>query len=553
MEQTHFARHIERKHADEPRVKKILSLPVGSIERKELWDCVRKEGNFALFREEKKVIAVRRPTEDESRKNAKSFNDFAACSSCSGVYKRKTLSRHAKRCPGRVNEDQQRGRLYALTQSQTFLAASRCQNDFLLKSRLKKEVFDIMRADKISEVAKGDLLICLFGENHLKKHKRPQIATVTSNKMRELARLLIALKDIIGLSSDKGDTDYENFIEIKNLIEVMKPEFFDNLVAATKVIAGFNPDTKTFKASSLALHMGTSLKQLCDIIHRHIIKKSKLFNFKNLDLELKNIKHLQKLIEDHWATEIASLALKDLSEKHWEKPQILPVTNDIIKFNTYVKKEIEISSDVLSQIVKSDKSDTEYDKKALISNYKRLAKSIMALVLILNRKRIGEIQYLKTSTYLKEFCDPNTQEEILESLSTSEKLLCKNFKRVVSGGKGSRPVPILFSPFMQQKIELLLQVRSIIKEIPESNEYIFANPDSSKGWFHGVSVIRSFAFACGAQHSTSLTSTKFRKQTATLLQIMNINESDMEQLASFMGHTKKTHEEWYRYIKQYNT
>lgn len=307
MEQTHFARHIERKHADEPTVRKILSLPVGSSKRKVSWDCLRKEGNFALFREEKKVIPVRRPTEDESKINAKCFNDFAVCSSCSGVYKKKTLSRHATRCSGRVTKNQKRGRLYSLTKSQTFLAAARCNNNFLLQSRLKNEVFDIMRADKISEVAKNDLLICLFGETRLKKYKRSQIASVTSNKMRELARLLIALKD------DENNTKNRNAVKVKKLIEVMKPEFFDNLVAATKVIAGFNPDTKLFKASTLALHMGTSLKQLCKIIHRHIIEKSKLFYFNNPDLELKNIKHLQKLIEDHWTTEIASLALKDMT------------------------------------------------------------------------------------------------------------------------------------------------------------------------------------------------------------------------------------------------
>ncbi|KAG5881868.1 hypothetical protein JTB14_008683 [Gonioctena quinquepunctata] len=403
-----------------------------------------------------------------------------------------------------------------------------------------------MKPDKISEIVKNDLLICLFGETHLKKHRRPQIANVTSNKMRELARLLIALRDMIGLRKNESDASRNDIVPVKTLIEVMKPEFFDNLVAAAKVIAGFNPDTKTFKASSLALHMGTSLKQLCTIIHRHILKKSKLFDFKDIDFELRNIKHLQKLIEDHWATEISSLALKDMTEKHWEKPQIIPITNDIIKFNNYVKKEVEESYDILFEIIENDGRYIEYDKQTLIFNYKRLSKGIMALVLILNRKRIGEVQYLKTLTYLKDFSDSNNQEELLQSLSTSEKLLCKNFKRVVSGGKGSRPVPILFSPFMQQKIDLLLKVRKIIKEIPESNEYLFSNPHSAKGWFHGVSVIRSFASACGAHNSASLTSTKFRKQTATILQIMNINENDMEQLASFMGHTKKTHEEWYR-------
>lgn len=117
--------------------------------------------------------------------------------------------------------------------------------------------------------------------------------------------------------------------------------------------------------------------------------------------------------------------------------------------------------------------------------------------------------------------------------------MCRNFKRIVSGGKGSKPVPILFSPFIQEKIDVMLQTRDKIQQIPKSNEYIFANQDLAKGWFHGTSVIRSFAFCCGANNPSSLTSTKFRKQTATILQVMDLNESEMEQLAIFMGHTKK--------------
>ncbi|KAJ8975160.1 hypothetical protein NQ317_011989 [Molorchus minor] len=358
-----------------------------------------------------------------------------------------------------------------------------------------------MRPDEISAVAKNDILICLYGETHLKKHKRAQIATVISNKMRELSRLLIALRKIT---------------PVKNLFDAMKPEYFDDILAATKVISGFNVADKTFKASSLALHMGTSLKLLCDIVDRHILKKSPLFSIQNAEQERRSIKSLRKLIETSWASEIASLALKRYNRK------TLGETSNNSNYH-----EVEQAAVGLANMIREGKED---DTKELILLYKKLAKGIMALVLVLNRKRI----------------DTNNQEEILKSLSTSERVVCKNFKRVVSGGKGSKPVPILFSPYIQQKINFMLDIRKKINEIPKSNDYIFANPHSSKGWFHGTSVIRSFAVSCKASSPSSLTSTKFRKQTATILQVMNLSENDMEQLALFMGHTKKTHEEWYR-------
>lgn len=112
--------------------------------------------------------------------NAKNFNDITVCESCSCVYKKKTLNTHAQLWPGRKVDYKIRRKLDTLTQSPTFLATVRCQNDFVLKSRLKDGVFLIMRPDEINAIT----LICLFGETHVKNHKKTQIVTVISNKMQ---------------------------------------------------------------------------------------------------------------------------------------------------------------------------------------------------------------------------------------------------------------------------------------------------------------------------------------------------------------------------------
>lgn len=52
---------------------------------------------------------------------------------------------------------------------------------------------------------------------------------------------------------------------------------------------------------------------------------------------------------------------------------------------------------------------------------------------------------------------------------------------------------------------------------------------------------------CGAKNPETLTSSRFRKQIATILQIMNFEADEMEQIATFMGHTEKTHKEFYWY------
>lgn len=84
------------------------------------------------------------------------------------------------------------------------------------------------------------------------------------------------------------------------------------------------------------------------------------------------------------------------------------------------------------------------------------------------------------------------------------------------------------------------------KYVPHTNEYLFANPVTANRWLSGYHVLRKLAIESGVENQELFTSTRLRKQIATVLQIMNISDAEMEQFAGFMGHTKKTHEEYYR-------
>ncbi|XP_050505238.1 uncharacterized protein LOC126883628 [Diabrotica virgifera virgifera] len=356
---------------------------------------------------------------------------------------------------------------------------------FLQNARIKDEVFSIMRPDDKSEAVKNDTLICMYGETLLSKHKRKQIINVISNKMRELGRLLITLK---------------KSYDIKNLFDALKPELFNYLILATKEISGYSVESKSFKSPSLALHTGSNLKTVCDVAYKLVLEKKRLPGIEWIDQKIKKIeiKDLRKLIEGHWCNELSSLALKTLKEKHWEKPLQLP-----------------------------------------------LAKCILAKTVIFNRKRVGDVQYLTVETYGRNY-DTLNQESFTEALTEVEKIIYKNYRRFVTGGKGSKPVPILFSFQTQKYISLLLKVRQETNVVPETNPYLFANPDSEDRWMSGANTIRKIAINCGAKHPELLTSTRFRKQIATTLQLLALDDDEMEQIATFMGHTKKTHTEFNR-------
>ncbi|KAF5271122.1 hypothetical protein FQR65_LT17728 [Abscondita terminalis] len=332
-----------------------------------------------------------------------------------------------------------------LSASQTLVAASISANNTLHKLRVKEEVFNIMRADEIAFVAKSDALICHFGEQYLKKHSRQQMATVCSNKMRELARLLIEFRIV------KNDKSIR-------LCDLLDPTLFDLVIECAKKIGGYDATTKTYRAPSLSSHIGTSLKQISDLLIRLLLKKDISINILETEAKIKQVKQFRELVNTQWTTEISSLAFKNLNETKSNKPIILPLTKDIMKFKTYVT---DVANKAIA-ILNNNNNDSK--------EYRNLVDATLTLTILYNRRRIGDVQYTKLETYLKNFSTIN-QDECLNTLTDAEKLLTKHYKRIVTGGKGSRAIVILFPQNLQNF---------------ETNPYLFAFPKSQtmgKGWF----------------------------------------------------------------------
>nr|CAI5839504.1 unnamed protein product [Callosobruchus analis] len=68
--------------------------------------------------------------------------------------------------------------------SQAFSICEGQNKEFYDSLRLRNEVLNKMRVDEISKVCIEDTLICSYGESQLKRHKRVQLTTMVSNKMR---------------------------------------------------------------------------------------------------------------------------------------------------------------------------------------------------------------------------------------------------------------------------------------------------------------------------------------------------------------------------------
>lgn len=62
----------------------------------------------------------------------------------------------------------------------------------------------------------------------------------------------------------------------------------------------------------------------------------------------------------------------------------------------------------------------------------------------------------------------------------------------------------------------------------------------------GCDVLRECSLKCEAKHPELLRSPKLKKHIATLSQILNLKDNELDILANFLGHDIRTHREYYR-------
>ncbi|KAJ8933279.1 hypothetical protein NQ314_014107 [Rhamnusium bicolor] len=270
--------------------------------------------------------------------------------------------------------------------------------------------------------------------------------------------------------------------------------------------------------------LGTSLKFTCDELTHLIVKESEGFKCQSSierKLWLENVKNFKKLVESRWNIELGSLANKDLQEKRWKKPLLLPLISDMNIANN------------CKQLF--------YNNQYNENTYKELVQCSLALLIVFNRRRIGDVQFLKIEDYKLE--KNNIFADFESILTESEKVLTGKYKRVINSGKGSKAVVILIPEIIQDFINILLDNRS--KYIPSDNEYVFATPGSTIKWGNGDVAIKNLSRKIKLKNPEAISTNKLRKQIATVMQILNLTKDETKQFSDFMGHTQKTYEQSY--------
>ncbi|CAJ1076493.1 uncharacterized protein LOC117467508 isoform X2 [Xyrichtys novacula] len=78
-----------------------------------------------------------------------------------------------------------------------------------------------------------------------------------------------------------------------------------------------------------------------------------------------------------------------------------------------------------------------------------------------------------------------------------------------------------------------------------ANVFLFARP-KSLSHYRGQECLRVHAEQCGAKHPKHLRSTQLRKHVATLSQVLNLKNNELDQVADFLGHDIRVHRDFYR-------
>lgn len=508
---TNFTRHILRNHKDEIEVAEYEALPKGSKQRILLADSLRKRGNFLNNVTGNEIKPVRRPY--EFNKSTVIASDYLPCKHCFGMFKKKYLSRHIKVCTKYVKNGKE-GKCQAQSSAQNMLVVFTEDH-----KQLQETVFPRMANDEISFVAKSDMLINSFGSRYLKNHKEKHLIAVVSQKIRLLARFLLSMRS-------------ENST-IFTLRHCLTPQHFDVTIKCSKKVARYNEKTDSFGSPSVILKLGQMLKQCCDLAEFLILKESGSGNHNTTQNEKESINIFKYMIEKQWSYELSSNASKEIYQNKWNKPAILPLTSDIKVFRDHI---INVERKAYQAL------KLKPDNRLA---FKELQESIMVQIVLLNRRRAGEVQRILLDTYLNAPSEVS-QEEIGHALSPVELELTKSFKRRVIHGKRGRGVPILFTTHLQKRLQFLLRLRETASFINKGNPFLFPLTQYSTSCMRASDVIRKFGQKSGAKHPENITSTRLRKHVATVSQLLNLSDGDIEQLATFMGHTKDIHKHFYR-------
>nr|XP_029514840.1 uncharacterized protein LOC115128846 isoform X2 [Oncorhynchus nerka] len=501
-----IARHLERMHAEEAAVAHAISFPKLSKIRSLLLDQLRNKGNYlhnleVLQSGDGEIVTKKRPSY-----NGVSVRDYLPCQYCLAFFNKIDLWKHEGSCKARKGQDEKRGGKRVRVQA----ASSRLLPLPVYSTGGCEEIIHNMNQDDIQCHIKNDPLICKYGNALSAKHAHAKSQfTYISSKMRELARFVLTVNEM-----DCG---------VQYLHEVCVPSKFKLAVHAARKMSGHDPTSDRYKTPSLPLKIGYSLKRATEIA----FGESRMTEDREAEAQAKRF---IELLENNWNNCFSGLSLSDVPQ--CDEVDVTSLTEDLIKLQKFLK-------------VAEDRAKRELLESPTNAVWKMLNETLLAEIALFNRKRTGEVAKMLLETYTNRKKSPASA-DIFNSLSRLEQELGDDkLTRVEIEGKNGRTMPVLLTARMISSLEILIANRDKVG-VSKDNPYVFARSPDAASYVRGSDCLRKFARACNAKNPESLIHATVRKEVAIHCQILNLNESELDQVAKLLGHDTQVHKEYYR-------
>ncbi|XP_051279773.1 uncharacterized protein LOC127376693 isoform X2 [Dicentrarchus labrax] len=483
-----MARHLESIHSDKKEVAAAFQYPKSSRERQKIWNRLINQGNFAhnknVLKSGKGQLAVRKRP-----KHTGQAQDFIHCLYCRGLYVKNALYRHMRLCP----EKARNGNESKIGRPRIALRCVLETSDDLDVTDGFRSVLAQMTYNDVTRAVMDDKVILQFGELLYNQHGSDvRKHDYIRQNLRQMARLVLEAQKVTPL------TKLEDFF---------LPSNFSHVVAAVNVLAGYNPETKSYSIPSLAIKLGYHLQKTCSIVEGNAVKSG--------DARLAEAaRNFLSVYQKKWNKLISSGALTTLRKTKIKKEKKVPFAEDVKRLNFYMEYIHPLTEEKLRDSPSSE-------------NYAALAKVLLARTIIFNRRSAREVSSVHLTAFMSRI-KSSVQTGMDISVSDLERRMCGSFTRVDIRGKCGRMVPVLLKPSFVSSLEFLVEVRETCG-VPSKNPYLFGRP-SSLSSYNGSESLQKYVKACGAKNPEALTSPKIRKHYTTMLQMMNLDENEACQI-----------------------
>lgn len=379
--------HITRMHPDEPMVAHANALK--GEDRCKAFELIKNKGSFAhntkVLRGEAEYFVTARRQGDTI-----DADGFLPCVYCYGFYRIPEMWRHVKSyCKFKPKEPESgQTKNISLTAQARIMLSSAVLTESAIDSDLKlvQEALLQMHQDKIKKAIEHDQLIIRTGAVLLNK-LGPRRKNDVIQRLRQLGRLKIQC----------GVT------EIKDLI---KGKSFDRVLTGVRELCELHVNEEgisVFKIPSLALQLGHHLKKVAGTLCGEAVRDDN----RN---ELENAENFMKLMSWEWADKIGSIALATLQTNKHNKPQLLPLTEDLLLLKDFLVKGVTENMGMLKK--HPEDRDT----------WRELCEHTMAWILLFNKRRGSEVAKMLTSSFVnRPKWQSQANKEIVDSFSLPEK------------------------------------------------------------------------------------------------------------------------------------